>query len=122
MYQLDYWTPNNTNALYPRPITSVGVNGGNNDIISNPSDYFLKNAKYFRLKNLQLGYDFKKTLLADAKGLSTFRMFVNGTNLFTVSPVKDFFDPEQVQGNAGGVVSYGYPIQRTYSLGLTVGF
>ncbi|MDO6492396.1 MAG: TonB-dependent receptor [Cellulophaga sp.] len=121
VYQLDYWTPDNPNALYPRPTTSVGVNGGNNDIISNPSDYFLKNAKYFRLKNLQLGYDFKKTLLADAKGLSTFRMFINGTNLFTVSPVKDFFDPEQVQGNAG-IVGYGYPVQRTYSLGLTVGF
>ncbi len=121
-YQLDYWRPDNTDATYPRAVTSVAVNGGNNDVVSNPSDYFLKNAKYFRLKNIQLGYDLKESVLDKVSWISSCKMFVNGTNLFTISPVKDFFDPEQVeQGNTGNN-SYGYPVQRTYSLGVNLGF
>ncbi|WP_289038640.1 TonB-dependent receptor [uncultured Zobellia sp.] len=122
IYQLDYWTPENPGASYPRPVTSVAVNGGNNDIVSNPSDYFLKNAKYFRLKNIQLGYDLKKTFLADNNWISSCKIFASGTNLFTISPVKDFFDPEQVQSANNGINSYGYPVQRTYSFGVNLGF
>lgn len=121
-YQLDYWTPDNPNALFPRVSQTNNPNGGNNAVAENPSDFYLKNAKYFRLKNLQIGYDMKKVLLADVEWLASCRLFVNGTNLFTISPVKDYFDPEQVEAGDKGTQSYGYPVQRTYSFGLNVGF
>lgn len=121
-YQLDYWTPENLNALYPRVSHLEAVNGGNNSNQSNPSDFYLKNAKYFRLKNVQIGYDLKKKVLANVPWISNCKMYISGTNLFTISDVKDYFDPEQKESDTGGTVSYGYPVQRTYSFGINVGF
>ncbi len=119
-YQLDYWTPDNPDALYPRVSHLEGVNGGNNSNADNLSDFYLKNAKYFRLKNLQIGYDLKHSVLANVPWLSTCKLYVSGTNLFTISDVKDYFDPEQK--SSAGTMSYGYPVQRTYSFGINVGF
>lgn len=124
-YQLNYWRPDNPNALYPRAVSSVSVNGGNNDVQTNPSDFFIKNAKYFRLKNIQIGYDFKRSLLAKTPWIASCRAFINGTNLLTISPVKAYFDPEQAEagdGSDSGTQTYGYPVQRTYSFGINVGF
>jgi len=121
-YQQDFWSPGNPNALFPRVSQTNNINGGNNAVAENPSDFYLKNAKYFRLKNLQIGYDMKKTLLKEVDWLASCRVFVNGTNLFTISPVKDYFDPEQVEAGGKGTQSYGYPVQRTYSFGVNVGF
>ncbi len=121
-YNLDYWTPDNRDALYPRIAMTWSVNGGNNSINTNPSDFYLKNAKYFRLKNMQIGYDFKERLLTRTPWLETFRVFVSGTNLLTISQVMDYFDPEQSADATDGMLSKGYPIQRTYSVGLNLGF
>ncbi|WP_068471889.1 TonB-dependent receptor [Saccharicrinis aurantiacus] len=121
-YQLDYWTPDNPNALFPRVSQTNNPNGGNNTVGENPSDFYLKNAKYFRLKNLQIGYDLKKTVLTNVNWLASCRVFVNGTNLLTWSPVKEYFDPEQSLSENTGTQSYGYPVQRTYSVGINVGF
>ncbi|WP_052342975.1 SusC/RagA family TonB-linked outer membrane protein [Saccharicrinis fermentans] len=121
-YQQNYWTPENPNALFPRVSHSEAVNGGNNSNQSNPSDFYLKNAKYFRLKNLQIGYDFKQSVLDKLAWIASCKMFVSGTNLFTISEVNDYFDPEQVEQSNSGTQSYGYPVQRTYSLGVNIGF
>ena len=59
-YQLDYWRPDNTDALFPRISTTSRVNGDNNYI---ESSFYLKNASFLRLKNLTLAYDFKYKLL-----------------------------------------------------------
>ncbi|WP_460539726.1 SusC/RagA family TonB-linked outer membrane protein, partial [Echinicola sediminis] len=120
-YQTDYWTPDNPDALYPRVSHIEQINGGNNSNATNPSDFYLKNAKYFRLRNFQIGYDLKHRLMDHIEWLRTCRVFMNGTNLFTLSPVMEYFDPEQVaEGN--GVQSYGYPVQRTVSFGVNLGF
>lgn len=124
-YQLDYWSPSNPNALYPRVSHFEQVNGGNNankDSNNNTrSDFYLKNSKYFRLKNLQIGYDMKQKVLANVPWISTCKVYASGTNLFTISKIKDYFDPEQIEAN-NGVQSFGYPVQRTYSFGINVGF
>ncbi|AWW32868.1 SusC/RagA family TonB-linked outer membrane protein [Echinicola strongylocentroti] len=119
-FQQDYWTPDNPNALFPRVSHLEQINGGNNSNDTYPSDFYLKNAKYFRLRNLQIGYDLKHSLLDGADWISNCRVFVNGTNLFTVSPVMDYFDPEQAE-TGNGVQSYGYPVQRTFAIGVNVG-
>ena len=124
-FQQDYWTPENPNALYPRLSHSMATNGGNNDNQTNPSDFYLKNAKYFRLKSLQIGYDLKKSVLNHTDWISTCKVYLSGTNLFTISDVMDYFDPEQLEAggdNNNGVQTFGYPVQRTYSFGINIGF
>lgn len=68
------------------------------------------------MKNLTLEYDFKYKLLRRVKWLNTCRANITGTNLFTISDVMDYFDPETAS------TSGGYPVQRVYSLGVTIGF
>ena len=112
-YQLDYWRENNRNATFPRISTEAKVNGGNNE---QTSTFWIKNASFLRLKNLSLEYDFKYKLLRNANWLSTCKVNVTGTNLFTLSGVTDYFDPETASTQGG------YPTQRVYSLGVTIGF
>ena len=112
-FQTDYWTPTNTNALFPRQVSSSGVNGGNNYTGSN---FWLLKSSYIRLKFLQAGYDLKTRVLKNSP-FKQFKVFVSGTNLLTSSKsMKYFIDPESDANN------YGYPIQRTYALGVNVGF
>ena len=112
-YQLDYWKEDNRDATFPRKSLSANVNGGNNQ---EKSSFWVKNASFLRLKNLSLAYDFKYKLLKKANWLSTCKVNVTGANLFTISGVSDYFDPETTSTNGG------YPVQRVYSVGVTVGF
>jgi TonB-linked SusC/RagA family outer membrane protein len=112
-FQQDYWRPDNTDALFPRQVSTSGVNGGNN---FTGSDFWLIQSKYVRLKYLQLGYDFKYSLLKKT-AFSQLRLFASGTNLLTSAKSQKYFiDPESDTNN------YGYPVQRTISFGLTAGF
>lgn len=112
-YQLDYWKEDNRDATFPRKSLSSSVNGGNNQ---EKSSFWVKNASFLRLKNLSLAYDFKYKLLKNANWLSMCKVNVTGANLFTISGVSDYFDPETTSTNGG------YPVQRVYSVGVTVGF
>lgn len=112
-YQLDYWREDNRDAMFPRMSQNALPNGGNN---AESSTFWIKNASFLRLKNLSLEYDFKYKLLKNVKWLNMCKVNVTGSNLFTISGVKDYWDPEAA--STGG----GYPVQRVYSLGVTVGF
>ncbi|MNI80467.1 TonB dependent receptor [compost metagenome] len=112
-FQLDYWRPDNTDALFPRAVSATTVNGGNN---FTGSDFWLVKSKYVRLKYVQFGYDFKESVLKKSP-FQQLRLFVSGTNLLTSSNSTDYFiDPESNTNN------YDYPIQRTFAIGLNVGF
>jgi TonB-linked SusC/RagA family outer membrane protein len=112
-FQKDYWTPENTNALFPRQVSSPGVNGSNNFVTS---DFWLLRSSYVRLKYVQLGYDLKSGVFKNMP-FQDFKIFISGTNLLTFSKSLNYFiDPESDPNN------YGYPIQRTIALGLNVGF
>lgn len=113
-FQKNYWTPDNRNALYPRAVSNDGVNGNNN---SQTSDFWMLQSRYFRLKNVQLGYDLKTSFLKKTDAIQQCRVFVSGTNLFTAAKsMKYFIDPESDPNN------YNYPIQRTWSVGVNIGF
>lgn len=111
--QLNYWREDNPNAMFPRISQESSVNGNNNGA---GSSFWMKNAAFIRLKDLQLTYDLKHVLLSRATWIQTCRVNLTGSNLFTISGVGDYFDPE-VASTTGG-----YPIPRTYSVGFTVGF
>lgn len=102
------WTPENTDAKYPR--LSAKVNGNN----AWSSDWWVRDGSYLRLKNLQLSY----TLPADVlkHKMNQIKVYVAGTNLLTFSDFK-YIDPENPGINNGY-----YPQQRTFSLGLNLTF
>jgi len=113
-FQTDYWKPDHTNATYPRLISNPNLNGYNNQVTSN---FWLVNAKYFRMKSLQLSFDFTRDLFKDTF-FDRFELYASGTNLFTISDIFKTYkiDPETNSGN-----NYGYPIQQVFSIGLNVG-
>jgi TonB-linked SusC/RagA family outer membrane protein len=109
-HQLDYWTPENTDASYPR-LTSNGV-------LNNyaASSYWIKSSAYLRLKNLVLGYTLPEALSQKVK-MKSARIYVGGQNLFTWDNFFPGFDPEQTDSGAEF-----YPIMRTYTVGMNINF
>jgi TonB-linked SusC/RagA family outer membrane protein len=121
---LDRWTPTNPDASYPR--LTIGTASTNNNA---GSDYWLLNAAYARLKNVQLGYTIPKPL-SKKVGLDNVRIYLTGQNLLTVTKMKNGFDPEisefnsTFQGTADGKVNSGrvYPNLKVYALGVDITF
>ena len=109
---LDYWTPENTDAYYPRPDFSSTKN-------QQTQTGYLQNAAYLRVKNAQIGYTLPKVWTKKA-GMESVRIYVSGDNLLTFSDMISVFDPETLGGDWGpGKL---YPLQRTISVGINVNF
>ena len=113
---LDAWTPSNTNTDVPAlsasyPLEEVSANS-----------YFVEDGSFFRLKNLQVGYTIPNDYTSKA-GLDSVRLYVQGTNLFTITDYTGF-DPEVVAyGNLDlGIDSRLYPISKVFSLGVNIKF
>ena len=114
----DYWTPDNPNARYPR---LYGQGGNSNNQMN--SSWWYWSSSYLRLKSVELGYTLPALVINKIK-LKSVRIYVSGLNLFTVSPVKDFFDPEMGQAGGGDNNARGwyYPQQKVVTAGLNVNF
>lgn len=114
-FQTDVWTPDNTDARYPRLRSSASFNGSNN---YGNSEFWLVNTGYIRLKTLNIGYDFKSKLLKRVAWLNKCTASLGGYNLLTFSGANKFnIDPEIGDGNL-----YTYPVSRVYSISLSLGF
>lgn len=106
----DYWTPENLDARFPRPRKSVDYN-------SMMSDFWVVNAGYIRLKNIQLGYTLPKNL-SDRLRLDKARIYLAGSNVLTFSPLKEWgLDPEFVSGRF-----LYYPQTSVYTIGVNLTF
>ncbi len=113
---LNRWTPQNPSNEYARALTTA-----NDNVFSSR---FIEDASYLRLKNVTVSYNFPPALLGKVK-MSSARIYVGGTNLWTLTNYRGY-DPE---GNAyGGTTNIvgvdfgGYPQARTYTVGLNFGF
>lgn len=106
------WSPTNTNGTYPRvdTRTSSSVNGGQYN-----STFWLQNASFIRLKNVELGYNFSPEWISRVR-MQSLRLYVNAFNLFTITKMKDV-DPEGYS-NSGQF----YPQQRIVNVGVNVKF
>lgn len=106
------WSPGNPNGSYPRVDTraSASVNGG----LYN-STFWLNDASFLRMKNIELGYTLPESVLSRIR-MESVRVYVNAFNLFTITKVKDY-DPE---GNSGS--GQFYPQQRIINVGVNVRF
>ena len=120
--QLDYWRDAtsplgaNPNAFYPKPYSVF--TGPNDKAYGNPTDRYLENGAYLRLKNVQLGYVIPKNILKKVN-ISNAKIYMSGENLYTFSKMR-LFDPEASGGRQGN--GKEYPLSKRYSLGLTVNF
>lgn len=108
-YIKDNWTPENTDASYPR-LSLFDYNYKQEE-----STFWLHSAAYLRLKNLEIGYTLSNKLF-NTKFFTKFRVYVTSTNLITFSKEKDF-DPESASG-----YPYYYPVTRLTSVGINLSF
>lgn len=109
-YYDERWTPENPDATGPRTYERE-----NQYWITNRNTYFLRNANYLRLKNIELGYTFHNNVLQKI-GLSKLRIYSNATNVFCIDGVKDA-DPEQRDINLEA-----YPLRRIINFGIQATF
>lgn len=80
------------------------------------NDYYIVNRKFFRLKNVELGYTFPNKLTRRI-GMSKLRVYINGNNLWTTHDMRyDFVDPEQKS------TQEVLPLQRIVNMGITASF
>ena len=115
---LDYWSTDNPDAYYPRPImTSDGALAQQNH---QKQTRYLQSAAYMRLKNVQIGYTFPQKWMKKA-GISSCRIYVSADNLATFTSLSKIFDPEALSSVNGGT-GKTYPLQRTYSIGVNLNF
>ncbi|WP_277465351.1 TonB-dependent receptor [Parabacteroides sp. PF5-6] len=113
---LDYWTPENPNASFPRLVWDDPNRNARAE-----SDRYLESGSYFRIRNIQLGYTFSNTLFKDM--IDKARIYFNVENPLTLTSYKGY-SPDV---NASGTYSRGldyfiYPTNRVFMLGLNVTF
>lgn len=122
-HQTDFWTPENTNAKYPRLATSGPSNVNN---WQTGSDLFKYNAAYARLKNVNIGYTLPKSVVKKL-GINKVRFSLIGQNLATLTKLK-FADPETTEfGSDVGIKSSSnsprsYLLSAFYGAGLDLTF
>lgn len=121
-YQMDYWTPENTDAYYYRPTDQLQSNEIFNAM---PQSRYLMNMSYVRLKNLTFGYSLPEEVVKRAK-FQKARIFFSGENLFEITNLDVPIDPETdytVKGkNDKNSFGRSYPYRRTFSFGVQLTF
>lgn len=98
------------NAKYPRAFDTK-----NDYINTRDSDFWLKDASFIRLKNVEVAYTLPANLASKLK-MSNIRVYVSGFNLFSIDKIK-LLDPEGT--NTAGMY---YPQQRIYTAGVSLSF
>lgn len=112
-YLESMWTPEKPNGAEHPKLYYDNMGGTKN---TRDNTYFLRNASYFRLKNLTFGYTLPRQLTENAY-ISRVRVYFSGDNLFTITPFKGI-DPER-KGNGWEAT---YPQNKICSFGINVEF
>jgi TonB-linked SusC/RagA family outer membrane protein len=110
------WTTENPDkwAAYPR-LETLNMNNTNLQV----SDYWVRDASFIRLKNVQLGFTLPDHI-TNKIGLENIRFYLSGQNLLTFNSFYKGWDPENEIGT-GDAPSY-YPINSIYTFGLNIKF
>jgi len=108
----DRWTFENPNpnAAYPRLTTAEPYFETN-------SSFWMHNASFLRLKNIEIGYTFPSELTSKI-AIESLRIYASGQNLFTFSNFQEGWDPEMTSSS----VSNFYPPTKVISVGVSVQF
>lgn len=113
---LDAWSPENPNSMIPSAYDEPPT------IEYQSSSYYVQDGSFFRMKNLQLGYNFPVNAMF-GNFVSGLRVYVSATNLFTLTSYSGM-DPEVSQYSstftAPGVDMGVYPVPRQYLFGVNL--
>ncbi|MGN6604879.1 MAG: SusC/RagA family TonB-linked outer membrane protein [Ginsengibacter sp.] len=113
---VDYWTPTNTNASYPKP---GGIASGDNPKYGSTLGYF--NASYLKIQTLTLGYDFSKLGWFKNAGFNRLRLYFmvqNPVVMFSPYYKETGMDP---QTNSYGDQNAAVPLSSSLHRILTIG-
>ncbi|MBT8178609.1 MAG: TonB-dependent receptor, partial [Eudoraea sp.] len=115
---LDSWTPSNTNATLPALSQTI------TNAETQPNSYFVEDASFLRLKNLQVGYTFNDDI-ASTIGLDMLRLYIQGTNLFTITDYQGL-DPEVISSDNLSLGVDGpnpvFPLAQILTVGINTKF
>ncbi len=132
---LNAWTPSNTNTNIPRASVSDGADN------KAPSSFFVEDGSYFRLKTLEIGYNFKDGILGNDL-IKDLRLSFNIQNVFVLTDYSGY-DPDVSSTDGGraslnsgvpgvrdevnpllgrGLDARAYPNARTFTLGIQATF
>lgn len=112
----NYWTPQNSGSTE----TGIGLSDFNNN--ARMSSWWLEDASFLRLRNLQIGYTIPENVISKI-GIARCRIYAGGENLFVITKYKGY-DPE-VSGSSilfGNVDNGRYPTPRVFTFGLSANF
>jgi len=107
---LNRWTGEGTSNTMPRAV----FNDPNKN--TRPSDRYIEDGSYLRIKNVTLGYTLPTNLVKKAQ-ISNARLYISAQNLFTITKYSGF-DPEV---GTSGIDNSVYPVTRTISFGINLG-
>ena len=107
---LDNWSPDNTNSNYP--LISRGTS-------AYASDRWVEDGSYVRLKNIEVAY----SIPMNNSFIKKAQIYISGQNLITLTDYS-WWDPEvnSVGGNTPGIDYLSYPIAKSFTMGLRMGF
>ena len=105
---LDAWSPTNMGSDIP----AISTMDNNNE--KRVSSYFVENGSYAKLRTIQLGYNFPKSI-SEKLYMQRLRMYLSAQNLLTIKSSKfTGVDPENA--------NFGYPIPVNITFGVNVSF
>lgn len=114
-YMNESWTQERYDAGQPINFPRFTVNSSPN---YERSSFWLADASYVRLKNVEIGYQINSKLLKKV-GISSCRLYVNANNLYTWSNMLPGIDPENA---ATADQTESYPLSRTINSGFNINF
>lgn len=111
--KVDYWTPENTDAKYPKP---GGVMSGDNPKYSSTLSYF--DASYMKIRTITLGYDFRHLVQNNDVKLRAYIAVQNPFVMFSPYYRESNMDPEtNSYANENAAVPYGQGMRRLLTIG-----
>jgi TonB-linked SusC/RagA family outer membrane protein len=115
-YMLDRWQGTGTSNTVPRAVAGASIN------TDNFSDFFVEDASFVRLQNIQVGYTFQEDGLKGS-GISKIRVYLTGNNLFTITDYTGYDPSASSDSPIGAGVDKGfYPVASSYLLGVNLNF
>ncbi len=114
--KVDYWTPENTDAKYPKP---GGLTANDNPKYGSTLGYF--DASYLKIRTVTLGYNFDQIKSLKNIGVYRLRLYLTLQNplvLFSPYHKESGMDPEtNSYGNENAAVPYSYNLRRLLTIG-----
>ena len=114
-YLLGRWHGEGTSNTVPRVTTESTTN-------SLFSDYFVEDASFLRIQNVQLGYTINENFTKKS-GITKLRLYAGVNNLYTFTKYRGFDPGASSNSPLSSGIDFGfYPVPRTYLLGLNLNF